>query len=162
MEQHNSTSNLDSIRQQVSETLRHKLEALPSAQRLSDEQLEVLYALAYAQVAQQQYEQALPLFSLLCLYGPTRQHYLCGFALCLQQQELYLEAGNIYALVWALFPEHYESAIGLVECQLASEQLDQALATLDNLVQIAQQQSAAPAWLPKVLAMRQLLQGDCA
>ncbi|HLU14369.1 MAG TPA: SycD/LcrH family type III secretion system chaperone [Burkholderiaceae bacterium] len=142
--------------------LREQLDALPSSSRLSSEQLEVVYALAYSHVAQHQYEQAMPIFSFLCLYGPTRKHYLVGLALCLQMCQRYEEAIDIYALVLTLYPDHYDAALRIAECQLANEQLDAALITLDLLYEVGQAAPEQAPWLAKVMALQKLLQGSTA
>lgn len=140
-------------------SLHERLEALPSASRLSSEQLEIVYALAYAHVNQHQYEQALPLFSFLCLYGPTRKHYLVGLALCLQMCERYDDATDIYALILTLYPNHYDAALRTAECQLASGHLDDAFTTLELLKTIGQSDPGNTPWLSKVEAMHKLLKG---
>ena len=81
------------------DALRTGLEALPSSHRFTPEQLEVLYALAYAHMQQQQWRQALNLFAFLSQYGPTRRHYLAGLAQCLRMAERHEEAINIWTLV---------------------------------------------------------------
>ena len=83
------------------DALRTGLEALPSSHRFTPEQLEVLYALAYAHMQQQQWRQALNLFAFLSQYGPTRRHYLAGLAQCLRMAERHEEAINIWTLVLA-------------------------------------------------------------
>lgn len=144
---------------EINQILHDRLEALPSASRLSPEQLEVVYALAYSHVAQHQYEQALPIFSFLCLYGPTRKHYLVGMGLCLQMCERYDDAIDIYALILTLYPTHYDAALRTAECQLASEQLDDAFATLELLRTIGQNDPDNAPWLSKVTALQKLLKG---
>lgn len=139
--------------------LAQQLDALPSASRLTAEQLEVVYALAYSHVAQHQYEQALPIFSFLCLYGPTRKHYLVGLALCLQMVRRYEDALDIYALILTLYPQHYDAALRTAECQLALEQIDAACTTLELLETIGQDGNSDAPWLGRVRALRQLLSG---
>lgn len=75
--------------------LRARLDALPGSRRLTAEQLEVIYAMAYAHVARCEYGKALPIFAFLAQYGPTRKHYWAGLALCLQKTDRPDEARNL-------------------------------------------------------------------
>ncbi|KGD93694.1 regulatory protein [Achromobacter sp. RTa] len=120
-------------RDEFGEALFKGFEGLPSAGRLTAEQLEVVYALAYAHVAQEQYAQALPVFAFLAQYGPTRKHYLVGLGVCLQMLGRSDEAVTIYSLVLTLYPDSWHVALRVAECQMAGQQLDQARRTLELL-----------------------------
>ncbi|WP_260986113.1 SycD/LcrH family type III secretion system chaperone [Bordetella genomosp. 13] len=113
-------------RSEFGEKLYQGLQALPSSKRFTAEQLEVIYALAYAQVTQGKYAEALPVFSILSTYGPTRKHYMMGLALCLQMCARYEEAVRIYSAVGTLFPEGPEASLGVAECLLALGLADEA------------------------------------
>lgn len=125
------------------------LDSLPGSQRLSAEQLEVIYALAYAHVAQGQYAQALPLFAFLSQYGPTRKHYLSGLALCLQMQARYDEAIRIYSLVGTLFPVAPEATLRVAECQLALAHADEARQSLEQVLAAASEDPAHAGLAPR-------------
>lgn len=120
-------------RSEFGEALYRGMESLPSSRRLTSEQLEVVYALAYAHVAQEQYAQALPMFAFLAQYGPTRKHYLVGLGVCLQMLGRADEAINIYSLVLTLHPDALPSALRIAECHLAMRQMDRARRTLELL-----------------------------
>lgn len=132
-----TTANALADRSAFGQALYEGLAALPGSQRLTAEQLEVIYALAYAHVAQGQYAQALPLFAFLSQYGPTRKHYLSGLALSLQMTERFEEAICIHSLVGTLFPGSPDSALRVAECQLALGNLDAARAELRNVAEFA-------------------------
>ncbi|MFY2645896.1 tetratricopeptide repeat protein [Achromobacter insuavis] len=117
-------------RDEFGEALLNGLQALPSNGRLTPEQLEVVYALAYAHVAQEQYAQALPVFAFLAQYGPARKHYLVGLGVCLQMLGRHEEAISIYSLVLTLYPDSLTIALRVAECQLAARQTDEAQRTL--------------------------------
>lgn len=108
-----------------------------SSRRFSHEQLEVIYALAYAHIAQAQYGQALPIFAFLAQYGPTKKHYIYGLALCLQMQGRLEEAINIYSLCVTLFPDCIEATQRIAQCQVSSNDHEGARATLDMLLRYA-------------------------
>jgi type III secretion system low calcium response chaperone LcrH/SycD len=108
------------------------LQALPSGKRLSAGQLEVIYALAYAQFTQGQYAQALPVFGVLSIYGPTRQHYIAGLALCLQMCKRHEDAINVYSMQAVLFPGSPEPALRVAECLLALGRAGEAREELER------------------------------
>ena len=137
-----STSTSPASRTAFGQALFDGLSGLPGSQRMSAEQLEVIYALAYAHVAQGQYAQALPLFAFLSQYGPTRKHYLSGLALCLQMQARYDEAVRIYSLVGTLFPVSPEATLRVAECQLAQAQADDARVSLELVLAAAAEDPA--------------------
>ena len=134
-------------RSDLGQMLWAEFEALPSASRLNAEQLEIIYALAYTHVAQQQYGPALEIFELLCLYGPTRRHYLMGLALCLHKLGHYDKAVNMYCVVLTLYPDTWEAALQMAECQVALGQSDDAQALLHQLSLVGQRLKTQPAWL---------------
>ena len=106
---------------------------LPCSRRFTPEQLEVLYGLGYAQAHLEHWDKALPIFTFLSQYGPTRQHYLAGLALCLQKVRRYDEAINIYSLMLVLFADRLDPSLRIAECQLAQGHLADALNTLRQL-----------------------------
>jgi type III secretion system low calcium response chaperone LcrH/SycD len=122
------------LRSEFGQKLYDGLDGLPSTKRLSAEQLEVIYSLAYAHVVQQQYAQALPLFTFLCQYGPTRKHYLSGLALSLRMLSRFEEAINMYSLVLVLFPDSLDAALHVAECQIGQGDAAQATISLTQLI----------------------------
>lgn len=137
-----SQSSSATTRSPFGQQLYDGLAALPGSHRLTADQLEVIYAMAYAHVAQAQYAQALPLFAFLSQYGPTRKHYLAGLALCLQMQARFEEAIRIQSLIGVLFPPSPEATLRVAECQLALAQSDAARESLRLVVAAAEADSA--------------------
>lgn len=116
------------------EELYTALGALPSSQRFTSEQLEVIYGMAYAHVVQKQYEPALAVFAFLAQYGPTRKHYWAGMALCLNMTGRHEEAASIYSLNAMLFPDSPDSTLHVAECQIAAGLCDDAQTTLGLVI----------------------------
>ncbi|MFA5487774.1 MAG: tetratricopeptide repeat protein [Candidimonas sp.] len=139
------------------QTLYDELNALPSASRLSNEQLEVIYAMGYTHLTQRQYDQALSFFLVLSLYGATRRHYLMGLAYCLQMLERYDEAIDKYSLALVLHPKRYDAALRIVECYLALENLEEARSMLGWLEEIDRASPQGQPWGGKVKALREVL-----
>lgn len=125
----NTISNADIF----ADEFRAGFDELPCSRRFTPEQLEVLYGLGYAQAQLEQWGKALPIFTFLSQYGPTRQHYLAGLALCLQKVRRYDEAINIYSLMLVLFADRLDPSLRIAECQLAQGHAAEALATLRQL-----------------------------
>lgn len=129
---------------------------LPSSQRFSGEQLEVIYGMAYAHVVQKQYRQALPIFSFLAQYGPTRKHYWAGMALCLNMIGRHEEAESIYGLNDLLFPASPDSALHMAECQIAAGKLAQAHETLTAVLRRAQSDASHGSLCQRAQALMKL------
>ncbi|WP_323018737.1 SycD/LcrH family type III secretion system chaperone [Castellaniella sp.] len=147
----------DVSRSPVAQKLYDDLSALPAGSRMSSAQLEVLYALAYAHVTQGQYAQALPIFSILATYGPTRKHYLAGLAVCLEKSERYEEAISMYSLLSVLFPGSPEPALQVAECQLMLGQAGDAAEELDRVLRcIAESGGRYDALKPRAQVLRGL------
>lgn len=145
-------------RSPLAQKLFEDLQALPSKERLSADELEVIYALAYAHVTQEQYAQALPVFSLLATYSPTSKHYLAGLALCLQMCERYTEAIGIYSLLGTLNPESPEPALQVAECQLMLGHTAEAAEELDRVMRaIAEAGGRHDALKPRTLVLQSLV-----
>lgn len=148
-----STATRDPISQQLYDGLK----ALPSSSRLNDAQLETIYALAYAYVTQKRYAQALPVFSILSIYGPTHRHYLAGLALCLEKCERYEEAIGAYSLLIMLFPGDPQPALQVAECQLRLGRVDEAIQELDRVLRcIGESGSRYAALEPRARVLRDL------
>jgi type III secretion system low calcium response chaperone LcrH/SycD len=124
-------------RSEADQQLYLALEALESSRRFTNEQLEVIYALGYAHFVQGHYSQALPIFAFLAQYGPTKRHFIYGFALCLQMQGRLQEAINVYSLCGVLFPDCVEATQRIAQCQTLAGDHQAARATLGNLLRYA-------------------------
>jgi len=147
-------------RSEFGQKLYEGLEALPSSSRMTNEQLEVIYALAYAHVTQGQYAQALPVFTILATYGPTRKHYIAGLALCLQMCERYEEAISMYSLMATLFPGSPEPALQVAECFLMLGRTDEAHDELERVLRcIAEAGGQYDAWKPRAQVLAGLVGG---
>lgn len=139
------------------ERLYQGLDALPGSRRFSAEQLEVIYAMGYAHIVQQQYAQALPVFAFLSQYGPTRKHYLCGLALCLQMLKRHDEALRMYSLVLTLFPDAADAAVSIAECELALGQFEHGRRSLEAASAIARENPVHARAGERAQALAQLL-----
>lgn len=147
-------------RSELGEKLYEGLQALPSSRRFTAEQLEVIYALAYAQVTQGKYADALPVFSILATYGPTRKHYMMGLALCLQMCGRFDEAVRIYSAVGTLFPEGPEASLGVAECLLALGLTADAVRELNLALRYTEETGQYPEARKRAQALLELARGE--
>lgn len=132
------SSTVSTARSAQGQHLYDSLEGLACAKRFTHEQLELIYAIAHAHIAQGQYDQALPIFAFLAQYGPTRRHYLYGLALSLQMLGRLDEAIGMYSLCTTLFPGSFEATQRIAQCQVGAGRRDDACRTLTTLLQYAQ------------------------
>lgn len=106
------------------------LEALPSRQRLSDSDTEVIYAFGYQEAAQGRFEPAHRYFSLLTLYRPTSVKYLAGLAWSCKKLQRYAEAVGLYAFMALIEPDAPQHHLAIAECLLLQGETQQARDTL--------------------------------
>ncbi|HZY20508.1 MAG TPA: tetratricopeptide repeat protein [Ramlibacter sp.] len=122
--------------------LKDALEALPGSARLSNADVEAVYALAHQLVAQARYETAFRYFSLLTLYRPTEVRYLRGLALCHRMLERYGEAMNVYAFLATIEPHEPQHSLDIAECLLLQRDLEEARRTVELVIRYCQQGAA--------------------
>ncbi|WP_236844248.1 tetratricopeptide repeat protein [Bordetella sp. 02P26C-1] len=130
-------SNTAMQRSAPAQALYEGLEELPSSKRFTREQLETIYALAYAHLAQGQYGQALPLLAFLAQYGPTKRQYLYGLALSLQMLNHLDEAIGMYSLCAVLYPDAHEAVQRIAQCHVSAGRPEAARLALNDLLEEA-------------------------
>lgn len=121
--------------------LRERLQALPSATRFSDEQVEVVYGIGYALYQQGKFESAVGLFQVLLLYRPLDARLMMAFAQCCKRLLRFDAAIPAFAAALALDPdepEAAEAAIHLSECLAALGKTDECKSILDPLLRMAE------------------------
>lgn len=149
----------------ASNTVAQQLQALPSNARFSDEELDVVYAMAFHALTQAQYLQALRYFAFLTLYRPTGVDYLAGLALSQQHLHQYTAAIGTNTLLELLYPATAAAAaasLRVAECQLAQEHRDAARLTLElSVTAYAEVAGAAPS-LARASALLELISNTAA
>ncbi|MBQ9275275.1 MAG: SycD/LcrH family type III secretion system chaperone [Succinivibrio sp.] len=99
---------------------------------LSDEKLELLYALAYTQYQAGNYSDSENIFRVLCLYDGTQERFWMGLAGSLQHEERFAEAAEIYSMACTMTgltdpePMYYAA-----RCLLKDGRSDDAINALD-------------------------------
>ncbi len=118
--------------------LKEKLSRLPAFERFSDEQIEIIYGIAYAMFNQGKLEAAHGLFETLVIYRPTDPRIMLAYGVCCKKM-LRFDAA-IPALMAAFFcnPEDLTAAIHLSECLAVIGKHDDCKKILDPLIDVAQ------------------------
>lgn len=114
--------------------LRRDLAALPSSRRLTDDDVNAVYALAYRDFNQARFDRALERFRLLLVYRPLETVYMLGAALCLQRLGRYELAAAVFDALRYLEPQAPGHALALAECQLLAHEREQARRTLADTI----------------------------
>lgn len=113
------------------------LEAMGMREKMSDEQVEKAYALAYRLSQLGQHAQAGRLFALLCVYRPREVHLWQGAALSARKLKDYPTAVRAYMRCLGLAPDDNRYAFDVVDCLCLANQRPAALAVLQEMVRSA-------------------------
>ncbi len=121
--------------------LREQLQALPSAARFTDEQVELVYGIGYALYQQGKFESAVGLFQVLIMYRPLDSRLMMAFGLCCKRLCRFDAAIPAFAAALALDPEEpeaAEAAIHLWECLAVLGKTEECNAVLNPLLQLTE------------------------
>lgn len=139
--------------------LKAALQDLPSSQRLSPEDTEAIYGLAYHAVGQGHFDTAFRYFSVLTLYRPTEPAYLSGLALCYKMLKRHAEALSVYSFLAATDeagePQH---TLSIVECLLLLGAYDEARATLELVQRFCEESGGHEKAAERARALASMLQ----
>lgn len=127
----------DSRRQQMAQAIagvRAKMDALPNASRMSQQEVESIYGLGYRELEQGHYPEAFRCFSVLSLLKPTSARYWRGLALSCRMLAQYGVAADIYRFVGALEPDDPQHDLDLAECLLLQHKVNAARETFERLI----------------------------
>ncbi|MFC4160053.1 SycD/LcrH family type III secretion system chaperone [Chitinimonas lacunae] len=111
---------------------------LPGAQRFSDEDLELVYGIAYNLYRHGRHDDALRYFAMLTSYRPLETRYLLGLGACQQMLRNYEGAIQAYALAAMVRPEAPEPSLHIAECLVAQAQFAEARTTLEALIRLCE------------------------
>lgn len=120
--------------------LRNDLAALPSSTRLSAQETESIFTLAYNLLSQGHHDKARKFFSLLTLYRPDEARYLLGLAVSYQMLQRYDEAIAAYAFASGIETGKPEHMLSIAECQLLKSDTANARFTLGLVIRFCSEQ----------------------
>lgn len=134
-----------------------QLDALPSANRLTDADTEIVYSIAYNLAVQGHYGDALRRFSVLMLYRPTNVKYLKGWAVCNQMLENYDVAIANFAFAANIEPENPEHMLSIAECQIRKQDYAAAKESLGVVIRYCKAKGDLGQILERAEAMHALV-----
>ncbi len=137
--------------------LREKLSGLPAFERFTDEQIEIIYGIAYAIFNQGKLEAAHGLFETLVLYRPTDARIMLAYGICCKKM-LRFDAA-IPALMAAFFcnTDDLTAAIHLSECLAVTGRHDECRKVLDPLIDVAEIDGKFESIQRRAKTLRQML-----
>lgn len=138
----NSNSNAQVLSSHLA-SLREQLKALPSSQRLSEKDGQVIYADAHGLVVQGRYGEACKRFELLTLYRSAEAKHWLGLGVCLKHLSCYDQAITAFAFAATLEPDIPEHMVAIAECELLKQETDQARDSLRSVVAFCREQRDA-------------------
>ncbi|QKV54383.1 hypothetical protein [Comamonas antarctica] len=113
------------------------LEKLPGSQRLSQDSLATVYAMACTLLQSGQLPQASAYFSFLLLYAPTHPDYLCARASCALQEGDPALAMDLLSLALYVKPESCAIALALAEAMVGAGANEGARPLLQQILRLA-------------------------
>ncbi len=118
-------------------SIKEQLKNLPQTTRFTDEQIEIIYGIAYAMYNQGKLDAAHGLFETLVIYRPMDARIMLAYGICCKKM-LRFDAA-IPALTSAFFcnPEDLTSAIHLSECLAVIGKYEECKKVLDPLIGVA-------------------------
>lgn len=111
---------------------------LPGAGRFGDDDLELVYGIAYNLYRHGRHDDALRYFAMLTSYRPLELRYLMGLGACQQMLRNYEGAIQAYALAAMVKPEAAESSLHIAECLVGLAQFGEAREMLSALTRLCE------------------------
>ncbi|THF57276.1 tetratricopeptide repeat protein [Pseudothauera rhizosphaerae] len=124
------------------------------ARRFTDDELELIYSLAYNLYTQGKYEEAVRYFSFLTVYRPTSTRFLKGLGAAQFMGKRYVEATATYSFVILLDPADAEALCLNGQALLMSGELEDARACLEFATQVP---GGKPEFAAKAKALLELI-----
>lgn len=111
--------------------------------RLSDAQVNSLYASAYQLADRGNHDQASSLFALLGMYRPQVPKYAFAVGVCFRKLGKYEDAIRMFGRAQKLEPLNHEPAFQVVECMLLLGHREHAQALLKSMAKVARRNESA-------------------
>jgi tetratricopeptide (TPR) repeat protein len=118
--------------------LREKVEALPGYMRFSNEQIDIMYCIAYSIFMQGKLESACSIFQTLLIYRPLDSRILTAFGLCCKQLGMFEQAIPALTCAYLLDSEDVKLAVHIAECLAALGKYEASSQILDPLLQLSE------------------------
>lgn len=117
--------------------VRSRLDAASISQRLTPQQAEAIYSVAYRFLEQGQFDRAREFFWGLATLRASEPKYWCGLAMALRRLERHDEAAAILGFVERLEPQHAGHGLDKAECLLMAGLLEEGREALEHVMREA-------------------------
>lgn len=104
---------------------------------ITEEELEAVYSLAYREIAEGRFEEALDRTAFLAQHNPWERRYLFAFALCLQHVGEFQDAARFYGEALLLDATDAVCAYRIGECLGAQGELADAREAFETAVKLS-------------------------
>jgi type III secretion system low calcium response chaperone LcrH/SycD len=96
--------------------LKDRLAQIPCLARFTEEQIDMIYAIAFANYQQGKVETALGIFEVLMIYRPTDARIMLAYAVCCKKLVRFEVAIPAFVAAAFLNPEDVTASVHLAEC----------------------------------------------
>ena len=138
--------------------LKNTLATLPSFNRFSDEQIELIYSLGSTHFNQGKLKLALDFFQVLLIYRPLDSRFLFSVGLCLKNLGRYQEAIPAFCAALGLDENPVNSALHLAECLAALGKVNEAESVLNPIIDLSKIDSSYESLSKRAESLKDLLE----
>lgn len=140
--------------------LKNRLAQIPGPARFTEEQIEVVYAIAFANFQQGKTETALGIFEVLMIYRPTDARIMLAYAICCKKLMRFDVAIPAFVAAAFLDPGDVTASVHLAECFAAlgdKQSCETLLVPLATVVELDQKYASLK---KRVDLLRSMIKGQ--
>lgn len=120
------------------QALKEKVESLPGYLRFSNEQIDIIYCIAYSIFMQGKVEIACRIFQSLMVYRPLDIRILTAFGLCCKQLGMFEQAIPVLTCAFLLDSDDVKLAVHISECLAAIGKYEESSNILEPVLQLSE------------------------
>ncbi len=140
------------------QTLREQLSRLPEVARFTDEQVEIIYGMAYAMFSQGKLDVAHGLFETLTIYRPLDARILLAHGICCKRMLRFEEAIASFTSAYFIDPDELNSVIHLSECLAVTGKLEDCKRILEPVISFADIDEKYLSLKKRALTLKEMLE----
>ena len=138
--------------------LKLKLSTLPSFNRFSDEQIELIFSLGSTHFNQGKISLALDFFQILLIYRPLDPRFLFSVGLCLKNLGRYQEAIAPFCAAMGLDENPINAGLHLAECLAAMGKVNEAQSLLNPIIDLSKIDNSYDSLVKRAESLKDLLE----
>jgi tetratricopeptide (TPR) repeat protein len=138
--------------------LKIKLSTLPSFNRFSDEQVELIFSLGSNHFNQGKISLALDFFQILLIYRPLDPRFLFSVGLCLKNLYRYQEAIAPFCAAMGLDENPITAGLHLAECLAALGKVNDAQSLLNPIIDLSKIDNSYDSLVKRAESLKDLLE----